>query len=1218
VAANEAKPAGAPVEVEVRPTVFIGLGGTGMEILLRLRRRILQAEWNGTRLNSLSEFPVASFLYFDTDTNEARETGRAGATDPMADAVSFGKGDLLQKKVDVGYYQRNKANHPSIAEWLPSRDLSMIDTEKGAGQVRAISRLLFFDQFDNFRKAVSDKGNAVLDNVSTQQALAKLGIEVQRQLRAVVVGSIAGGTGSGAFIDAGLAIRSMLTPKFDEVDLFALLPSGYASANRDRVFANSFAALSELEHVMRPDAQPPYVRSWTSQERPMESKPYSEVFLFDTRNMNRDSTERVDDIFDMMADIMFEDFGSSEFARKKRSIAVNQKQHKGTMWHPPIGGTDQHSVLAYSRGYSAIGQSIVATTGSLEFEAAVSDASRTMLQAFFGVFEGATPKLPGVKDRDQFMKDELGLTSSMFNNFPEHLKPRPAAIPDYPLIDHLLVSEDGKTIPGRLVEDIASEIRAMREQATEPKDWVTQGEKIRAKYEAEVLAQAGTVSIRKREVEAARARLFRGLTAETGSQSLKEKLYVKVDDMEAGGLDFTIDLVRQIQEELAKPGTGVRARLEAAEAQFRTVAEEIMGHHLVGSLAKLERAAKPGFLGRVDRAAAEDYLGHFEADLAAGLKFRLRAVAAAEAQKLLDELTVWFGEQSAPDEQGEVTWSGFLRELDNGRRTVRSVLAMVSAEAQRVRDAANRPDSGVYIVINRGGGQIAEERIATEPKAWAREKFADFGGCRRLFPLLKNDADRLRLINQLRTIAKDKLAAEERRIPSAVAALNLLPPEEQRRTIERMLARAMPWIPTIFDRFRINADQFKMIIAAPEAHEFRDRYARMISDEMPKAGATIPTPTIEESGVRGRIICYCELSGFPLDALAPLRDDWRKAYEKELDKRGGLPLHNHEDKLRFPNPVVPTNEQLAQQRETLAIFFKALVAGILERGSMIQEAACDNESYYVDMSSHDLQSVGTERSIRRIGFKPIHLDRIRKKIEDFESGLGAVQFAALAALADWNARHAYTPKLELDAEKRETRLPGLGHQVFTELAAEYNRRARTAVDVRSLPVPPGEVSERLSRRIAEFTRAVEGSLSEVEATEANRDPQARLEHRATDKRMIDAAAFKAESLAGMIAVRAAPAEQAAAPAMPPPPPQAPAVSYYVAENGATQGPFGMPELREMRRSGRLDKATLVYAEVGGTDWVPAGGEAALKPLFAPAPPPPPTAVRPPPPPTTSH
>ena len=68
------------VDVEVKPTVFIGLGGTGQEVLLRLRRRILQQPWgpNRKRLASMAEFPVASFLYFDTDSR-VRRGERPGA-----------------------------------------------------------------------------------------------------------------------------------------------------------------------------------------------------------------------------------------------------------------------------------------------------------------------------------------------------------------------------------------------------------------------------------------------------------------------------------------------------------------------------------------------------------------------------------------------------------------------------------------------------------------------------------------------------------------------------------------------------------------------------------------------------------------------------------------------------------------------------------------------------------------------------------------------------------------------------------------------------------------------------------------------------------------------------------------------------------------------------------------------------------------------------------
>ena len=1193
-------------EVEVRPTVFVGLGGTGMEILLRLRRRILQADWKGTRLNSLSEFPVAGFLYFDTDTNEARETGRAAATDPMAEAVAFGKAESLQAKVDVAFYQRNKSNHPAIAEWLPSRDLSTIDTEKGAGQVRSISRLLFFHEFETFKQLVSKKASEVMDNISTQKALTRLGITTQRQLRVVVVGSLAGGTGSGAFIDAGLAISSLSSPRPDQVDLFLMLPSGYAGANRDRVFANGYAALSELEYVMRPNPQPPYVRNWTSVERPLVTKPYNDVFLFDTCNIIRDSTERVDDVYDMIADIMFEDFGSSEFARKKRSIAVNQQQHKLRQFHPPVGGEEDHNVLAYSRGYSSIGQSIVATTGSLELEAAVSDASRTMLQAFFGVFDAGAVHAPGAKDRDAFMRSRIWLTPKLFDDFPTFLRPRPGAIPAYQLVDQLLVGDDLKSIHGRIAEDLAGEVRAMREQASEPKDWAAQGEKLRARYEAEVLARAGSASIRRGEIEGARTRLFRALAADEGQQSLRQALYDLVDDRDNGGLDFTIALVEQIRDELGKTGTGIRAQLEQAAAQFRAVADEIMSRHLVGTLQRLESAAKPRLFGGVDRGAAEEYLGQFESDLADGLKFWLRATAAGEALRLLDDLAAHLGERSAPDEQGEVTWTGLLRELDEGRRSVRATLSMVSAEAERVRDAVNRPDSGVYVVIGRGAGRIAEERVLTEPVGWANEKFADFGGCRRLFAMLRGDADRLRLINQLRAIAKEKLADDERKVPSVVDAMREMTPDDRRRTIERMLSRAVPWIPAQFDNFKPRADQYKMIIATPEAQRFRDEFGPTISSSMP---LEIAPPTIEESGVRGRLICYCELSGVPLDTLAPLRDAWRKSYDKEISARDPLPLHNHQDYLRFPAPFVPSPEELGQQRELLGIFLKAIMFGLLRRGVFLSgDGGQDDPRYYVDMSRHDFQSVGTERKVRLKGFEPTHLARLRQLIEAFESKLSAVQWLALSALAEWNARRGYAPPRERDASGNDSRPKGLGYHVCIGLAQEFRRKAKNVQDVGSTD----DAADRLIDNVDAFSTAIANSLGDVEHSEANRDTDDAPEYRATDKRRIDVNRFTDTELRKMLGSDAAdhdPKVAAPAAVISPTPAQAD-VAYYVAVDGETKGPFGMEDLKQMRSTGLLSGTSLVYDAADGSDWVAASTQPELAALLAPTPP----SRRPPPPP----
>ena len=87
----------------------------------------------------------------------------------------------------------------------------------------------------------------------------------------------------------------------------------------------------------------------------------------------------------------------------------------------------------------------------------------------------------------------------------------------------------------------------------------------------------------------------------------------------------------------------------------------------------------------------------------------------------------------------------------------------------------------------------------------------------------------------------------------------------------------------------------------------------------------------------------------------------------------------------------------------------------------------------------------------------------------------------------------------------------------------------------------------------------------------------------------------------------------AAASAPPAPPAAAPVSYFVAADGETTGPFGLAELGKMARDGALTRASLVYDANGGSDWVAAEKENALSALFKTKPPPPPTRIPPPPP-----
>ena len=88
-----------------------------------------------------------------------------------------------------------------------------------------------------------------------------------------------------------------------------------------------------------------------------------------------------------------------------------------------------------------------------------------------------------------------------------------------------------------------------------------------------------------------------------------------------------------------------------------------------------------------------------------------------------------------------------------------------------------------------------------------------------------------------------------------------------------------------------------------------------------------------------------------------------------------------------------------------------------------------------------------------------------------------------------------------------------------------------------------------------------------------------------------------------------PAQSAAAPTGATPPPPPPALTFHIAENGQTTGPFDLNTLRLQARSGTFLPHTLVWRE-GQAGWLPASQVAELGSVFAATPPPPP----PPPPP----
>jgi hypothetical protein len=360
---------------KIQPTLFIALGGIGAGIALRLRRRILDHSWrsqeNPVKINSLDEFPAAQFIYYDLDSSDVAQKN----IDQLSRSVAFAADEKIWPSsffLDPYYFDdQSSQRNPNIDCWLPETPTWIREwiniSEKSANhhmptyEPRFFSRMFFFQEYQQLKHMIQDKINSLLVGVSSRCNIERLGMNMEpTSFRVVVIASTAGSTGSGSFLDMGYLAKWLANMTIQEakIDLCLMLPSGFHRSNETRSKANTYASLMELETCMRQKIQ--FVKGWDhhGSVTKLPTRPYDDIFLFDTCNIEG-KTAKTDYLFDMVADILFEDFMPSDLTNRKLSIAVNQQQHKILSFSPDVPAKSASMKMMYSKTYSAFGHSIV-------------------------------------------------------------------------------------------------------------------------------------------------------------------------------------------------------------------------------------------------------------------------------------------------------------------------------------------------------------------------------------------------------------------------------------------------------------------------------------------------------------------------------------------------------------------------------------------------------------------------------------------------------------------------------------------------------------------------------------------------------------------------------------------------------------------------------------------------------------------------------------------
>lgn len=232
-----------------RPALVIGLGGTGV-----LALRHLKAELLGSEHRKLP--PQVKLIALDT----VQEQGASveGGTQLAALRTELEPGEYHWIGGDVHAYVRQveRGEHPHMSSWFQAETYLKVlpraafVLQRGAGQLRQFGRLAIF-------KDVSAPAQSSIYNLISRAITDIRGTGYFESLDVYLVGSVAGGTGAGMFVDIAYLVRRIAEVDHNNLaanlkgflvlpEAFSAIPGGIKPSMR----ARGLAAMRENKRFM--------------------------------------------------------------------------------------------------------------------------------------------------------------------------------------------------------------------------------------------------------------------------------------------------------------------------------------------------------------------------------------------------------------------------------------------------------------------------------------------------------------------------------------------------------------------------------------------------------------------------------------------------------------------------------------------------------------------------------------------------------------------------------------------------------------------------------------------------------------------------------------------------------------------------------------------------------------------------------------------------------
>ena len=306
------------ITMEFRPTLVIGLGGTGHEVLVRLKARFLDTYGENV-------FKVVKLISFDTADESitvSSERGQPVSLVKDVELVNIGH-------VPVGSLLRNLDRHPTIKSWLPS-NLPVRAITAGAKAIRPLGRLALFYHYNQDAR-VRDRLSTLIRSLANIKLRGEVGegarVARSRGINVFVVASVCGGTGSGTFLDIAYLTKKLIEnagipTEFCFINGVLVLPQAFAMVASDAIMANAYAALRELNHFTKEGHF--YAKYPDGLEVQIHNRPFNICYLIDAVNEHGKTLTGLEDLAPMIAESIFLQIGS-QVGKANQSVFDNVK-----------------------------------------------------------------------------------------------------------------------------------------------------------------------------------------------------------------------------------------------------------------------------------------------------------------------------------------------------------------------------------------------------------------------------------------------------------------------------------------------------------------------------------------------------------------------------------------------------------------------------------------------------------------------------------------------------------------------------------------------------------------------------------------------------------------------------------------------------------------------------------------------------------------------------